>query len=424
MKGVILVENSFVHPYMPNSVPENKKAMLDELGINRVEDIYKSIIPDELLYKERLDIPEPIRSEYELKRHVMGILNRDITTEEYTSFLGAGCYKHQVPAICDEINSRGEFLTAYCGDTYSDHGKMQAIFEYTSMMGELLDTDVVSYTTYDGGQAVASSLCMAVRAVREKGMAGKVILENPTYLGNFETRGEEIAKLAHDAGAYCVVQTEVAALGIMESPVNQGADIVCGDIQPLGMHIQFGGGQAGFIACNQNMDLVEQFPTYMYGITETEKEDTYGWGRAMNYRSSHGSRENAKEYFGTETGLWAITAGVYLASMGPQGMYELGETIIQNAAYLEDILDEIPEVRAKRFENAKFQEFVIDFNRTGKTVEEINKELLKENIFGGKDLSHDFPELGQCALYCVSEITTLEEMEHLRDALKRIVKGE
>lgn len=172
------------------------------------------------------------------------------------------------------------------------------------------------------------------------------------------------------------------------------------------------------------MDLVEQFPTYMYGITETEKEDTYGWGRAMNYRSSHGSRENAKEYFGTETGLWAITAGVYLASMGPQGMYELGETIIQNAAYLEDILDEIPKVRAKRFENAKFQEFVIDFNQTGKTVEEINKELLKENIFGGKDLSHDFPELGQCALYCVSEITTLEEMEHLRDALKRIVKGE
>ena len=176
MKGVILVENSFVHPYMPNSVSENKKAMLDELGINSVEDIYKSIIPDELLYKERLDIPEPIRSEYELKRHVMGILNRDITTEEYTSFLGAGCYKHQVPAICDEINSRGEFLTAYCGDTYSDHGKMQAIFEYTSMMGELLDTDVVSYTTYDGGQAVASSLRMAVRAVREKGMAGKVIL--------------------------------------------------------------------------------------------------------------------------------------------------------------------------------------------------------------------------------------------------------
>ena len=101
------MENSFVHPYMPKSVPENKKAMLDELGINSVEDIYKSIIPDELLYKERLDIPEPIRSEYELKRHVMGILNRDITTEEYTSFLGAGCYKHQVPAICDEINSDG-----------------------------------------------------------------------------------------------------------------------------------------------------------------------------------------------------------------------------------------------------------------------------------------------------------------------------
>lgn len=222
-------------------------------------------------------------------------------------------------------------------------------------------------------------------------------------------------------------QTEVAALGIMESPVNQGADIVCGDIQPLGMHIQFGGGQAGFIACNQNMDLVEQFPTYMYGITETEKEDTYGWGRAMNYRSSHGSRENAKEYFGTETGLWAITAGVYLASMGPQGMYELGETIIQNAAYLEDILDEIPKVRAKRFENAKFQEFVIDFNQTGKTVEEINKELLKENIFGGKDLSQ-FPRAWAMSLCCVSEITDLRRdgassIAHQADCKGGIVMG-
>ena len=100
-----------------------------------------------------------------------GILDKNVSTEEYTSFLGAGCYKHQVPALCDEINSRGEFLTGYCGDTYSDHGKMQAIFEYASMMGELLDADVVSYTNYDGGQAVSSSLRIALRVMEGRGDA-------------------------------------------------------------------------------------------------------------------------------------------------------------------------------------------------------------------------------------------------------------
>lgn len=468
---------AFIHPYMPNSVPEIQEEMLKEIGVDRIEDIYKSIIPDDLIYKERLHLPEPIHSEYELKKHVTGILNQNATTEEYTSFLGAGCYKHQVPAICDELNSRGEFLTAYCGDTYSDHGKMQAIFEYASMMGELLDADVVSYTTYDAGQAVVSSMRIALRVQKarnltknvilvpstmnpeifaqakeycrsvgqikkvaydpktglmdlddlkeklEEGNVGAVFYENPSYLGFLETQGQEIADMAHANGALCIAQPEVAALGIMESPMNQGADLVCGDIQPLGMHIQFGGGQAGFIACRQEVELLEQFPTYMYGIAKTGKEDTFGWGRAMNYRCSHGSRENANEFFGTETGLWGITAGIYLASMGPQGMYELGETIIQNVNYAILKLSEIPGVKANVFGGSNFQEFVVDFTETGKTVKEINQALLDKKIFGGKDLSQDFEELGQSALYCVSELTTADEIEHLAEALKEIAGG-
>ena len=467
----------FIHPYMPNSVPGIKEEMLQELGIKSVKEIYESVIPEELRYKERLDLPEPILSEHELKKHVKGILDKNVSTEEYTSFLGAGCYKHQVPALCDEINSRGEFLTGYCGDTYSDHGKMQAIFEYASMMGELLDADVVSYTNYDGGQAVSSSLRIALRVMEGRGMPKTMLLvpstmnpeiysqadaycrnlaqvqkvayepetglmdladleeklrtgqvaavfyENPSYLGFFETRGQEIADLAHRYGALCIAQPEVAALGIMESPMNQGADIVCGDIQPLGMHIQFGGGQAGFIACQQDVELIRQFPTYMYGIAETGEEGKYGWGRAMNYRCSHGSRENANEYFGTETGLWGITAGVYLASMGPQGMYELGETIIQNVNYAIGKLSEVPGIRANVFKNSNFQEFVVDFTKTGKTVQEINQALLGEKIFGGKDLSKDFPWLGQSALYCVSELTTADDIEHLAEVLQRIVRG-
>ena len=161
----------------------------------------------------------------------------------------------------------------------------------------------------------------------------------------------------------------------------------------------------------------------MYGIAKTGEEGRYGWGRAMNYRCSHGSRENANEYFGTETGLWGITAGVYLASMGPAGMYELGETILQNVNYAIQKLSEVPGIRANVFRNSNFQEFVVDFNETGKTVKEINQALLKEQIFGGKDLSRDFKKLGQSALYCVSELTTADEIEHLAEALDQIIRG-
>ncbi len=470
-------EVTFVHPYMPNSVPKIRKRMLEEIGAESVKEIYKSLIPDDLLYKERLDLPEPIVSEYELRRHVMGILGKNITTEMYTSFLGAGCYRHQIPAVCDELNMRGEFLTAYCGDTYSDHGKMQAIFEYASMMGELLDTDVVSYTTYDAGQSVSSALRIALRVKEAQGRPKGVVLvpstmnpeiysqaaaycrnvaevvkvagdqktgrmdlmdleeklkqenvaavfyENPSYLGFFEEQAEQIASLAHRYDALCIAQPETASLGIIESPVNLGADILCGDIQPLGMHMQFGGGQAGFIACQQRLELMEQFPTYMYGITKTEQEGRYGFGRAMNYRCSHGSRENAREYFGTETGLWGITAGIYLASMGPQGMYELGAAILQKTAYAIKKLSEIEGITVNLFGGKNFQEFVINFDQTKKTTAEINKALLGKKIFGGKDISRDFPQYGQSALYCISELTTEEEILNLREALAEAVRG-
>lgn len=467
----------FVHPYMPNSVPSIKKSMLEEIGVKSVEEIYKSLIPDDLLYKERLDLPEPITSEYELRKHVMGILNKNITSEMYTSFLGAGCYRHQVPAICDELNSRGEFLTAYCGDTYSDHGKMQAIFEYTSMMAELLDMDVVSYTTYDAGQSVSSAFRIALRVKEAEGNTKEVVLvpatmnpeiyaqavaycrnvaeivkiasdertglmdlqdledklkqgnaaavfyENPSYLGFFEVQAEQIAELAHKYDAFCIAQPEVASLGIIESPANLGADILCGDIQPLGMHMQFGGGQAGFIASQQKLEIMEQFPTYMYGITETGQKGRYGWGRAMNYRCSHGSREKAREYFGTETGLWGITAGIYLASMGPQGMYELGETILQKTSYAIQQLSDVEGIVVNLFGGTNFQEFVINFDQTKKTVMQINQSLLKKKIFGGKDLSEDFPQYGQSALYCISELTTEEEIRDLKEALTEAVRG-
>lgn len=318
-----------------------------------MEELYRTVIPEDLLFQGTMDLPAPLLSEQALKRHVSRLLAKNTSTEDAISFLGAGCYKRYIPAVCDEIANRSEFLTAYCGDTYSDHGKMQAIFEYASMMAELLELDVVSYPTYDAGQAVSSSFRMALRLrpgrneilvpahmnpeIRSQAAAycrpfgtlvpvenpfgvldladlqaklsprtAAVFLENPAYLGAFEPRAKEIMDLAHQAGAIGIVMPEVSSLGVVTPPSGYGADITCGDIQPLGIHMQYGSGCGGFIAMDNDPDYVNELPTYLYGISETQKDGQYGWGRALYYRCSHASRENAKEYFGTECGLWAI----------------------------------------------------------------------------------------------------------------------
>ena len=144
----------------------------------------------------------------------------------------------------------------------------------------------------------------------------------------------------------------------------------------------------------------------------------------MNERCSHGSRELANEYFGTASGLWAIVAGVYLSLMGPEGMKELGEQILRRTSYAIKKLSEIPQISVDPLGGAKFQEFIINFDPCGKTVREINKFLLEHKIYGGKDLSGDFPKLGQSALYCISEITTVKEIDRLCDILRQAVKEE
>ncbi|MBK5109238.1 MAG: glycine dehydrogenase, partial [Anaerolineales bacterium] len=150
------------YPYIPNSEPGVKKQMLESVGAESVEEFYADI-PEKLRVKGKLDLPPRLMSEYELVRHVEGILSVNQTSREHLNFLGAGCYQHHVPAVCDEINSRGEFLTAYAGEPYDDHGRFQALFEYQSLMGELLNMDVVNVPTYDGFQASATALRMAVR---------------------------------------------------------------------------------------------------------------------------------------------------------------------------------------------------------------------------------------------------------------------
>jgi glycine dehydrogenase subunit 1 len=140
----------------------------------------------------------------------------------------------------------------------------------------------------------------------------------------------------------------------------------------------------------------------------------------LTKRTSHGSRENAKEYYGTAAALWGITAAVYLACMGPQGMADLGENILYLSNYARKLLSRLKNVSI-RFSAYTFKEFTVDFNKTGKTVKEINRALLERGVFGGKDLSGEFPALGQCALYCVTEIQNLESIRTLYSALQDIL---
>ncbi len=461
--------NPTVHPYIPNSEPSIRREMLAQVGARSTEEFYEDV-PAEIRLKRPMNLPPPLPSEYALKRHVEGILAQNRAAGEYISFLGAGCYQHHVPAVCDEVNRRGEFLTAYAGEPYDDHGRFQALFEYASMMGELLNMDVVNVPTYDGYQAAATSLRMASRitgrgealvcrsinpgklskiqdyckpdmairlvdydpasgqmdlvALRAaiSGRTAAIYFENPSYLGTIETRGDEIAQVAHDHGAICVVGVDPTSLGVLAPPADYGADIVCGDIQPLGMHMQYGGGHAGFIASRDEEKVVMEYPSRLFGLAPTSVPGEYGFGDVAFDRTSFAIREEGKEWVGTAAALWGITAGIYLALMGPQGMADMGEGIMQRARYATMQLDQIDGVRAPVLPPPHFKEFVVNFDGTGQSVAEINRALLARGIFGGKDLTAEFPELGQSALFCVTEVHTREEIDRLAAALKEVVE--
>lgn len=453
------------YPYIPNSNEAVRKEMLDFIGAKSVEEIY-SFIPDEVRMKKPLDIPAPFTTEQELSKHMNSILAEDSTCEENISFLGAGCYDHYVPAICDEINGRSEFLTAYSGDTYADHGKCQAFFEFSSMIGELLDLDVISFPTYDGGQAASTALMMSRRIngrskalvpenmnpnllsqmtcycegmqligvkAKENGQmdledlkakldsdVAAVFIQNPCFLGFFEEQGKEIGELAHSVGAEYVVYADPSSLGITEPPADYGADISCGEIQPLGIHMSFGAGLGGYLATRQEEKYVMNYPHHLHNIFKNSKGQ-FGYSRALPERTSYYVRDKGVEYLGTCVGLWTVTAAVYLALMGPEGMRELGENILYKSNYAQKKLAGLKGVTMPYAGSHSFMEFVLNFDGTGKTVAEINKALLAKHIFGGYDLSREMPQLGQSMLVCVTEKTALSDIDKLADALAEIL---
>lgn len=466
-------KESVIYPYIPNSVPEIKEEMLKEIGVKEAETLYGEI-PNNLRFKRKLNLPKPILAEWELKRHVMDILGKNKTCEENLNFLGGGCWQHYVPAVCDEIASRSEFLTAYAGEVYPDLGKYQAFFEFQSEIGELVGMDVVSLPTYSWGCAAGNAVRMASRmtarnevllpetisperlaiirtfcksAVRkaridvrlisydsktglldleslENEISSKtaaVYIENPSYLGFIESQSERISKIAHDNGAMSIVGVDPISLGVVAPPADYGADIVVGTAQTLGIHMNCGGGGIGFIASRDEEKYVAEYPSLLISISNTVQEGEYGFGICAYQRTSYASRDKAKDWVGTTTGLWTIVAAVYMALMGPCGFKEIGQTIIQKAHYAIKLLSEIGGISLP-FSSNSFKEFIVNFDGAGMSVTDVNKALLSHSIHGGKDISREFPELGNSALYCITEIHSRQDIENLVSALKEILK--
>lgn len=458
-----------VFPYIPNSVPEVKAEMLKAVGISSTEDIFAEI-PDKLRFKGELQVPPRLKSEYELRRHIEGLFAKNKDCKEYIGFLGGGVYNHYSPSVVTTVMERDEFLTSYVGDAYADHGKWMAHFEYASCMAELLEMDAVNTPTYDWGMAAATAIRMASRITSrdealvcaavspdrlacmknyswsavptftmvktdpetglvdlkdlEAKMTDKVAVfyfENPSFFGVIEHQGTQIAEIVHAKGGVVAAGVDPISLGVLEAPAKYGVEIAVGDIQGLGIPMSCGGGQGGFVATQDEPKYFGEFPALMFGITPTIVEGEYGFGEALFERTSYGSREKAKDFLGTMAQLHGIGAGVYLALMGPQGMAEIGEGIMQRSAYLAGRLNGLKGIKAPVFSAPFFKEFVVNFDGAGTTVAKVNKALLERKIFGGKDLSTWFPELGQSALYCVTEVHTKGDLDALVGALEEVL---
>ena len=457
-------QKPFIHPYIPNSVPEVKGRMMREIGIDDVEELFS-----DLPVKSRPpNLPGPM-TEYELRRHIEGILAK--SRDDLVVFCGSGCWPHYVPAVVDEIINRTEFKTAYLGEPEAEKGKMQALFEFQSLVAELIEMDVVINSVYSESSAAGEAANMARRltgrseilvprnmnieklqvmksytewsggrinpiAYRHKdgrldindlrkkisSKTAAVFIDNPSYLGVLEDQVDGIAETAHGHGALYLVSVDPSSLGVMRPPGDYDADIVVGSGQPLGLHMNYGGNSLGFFGCRSEQRYLDQLPGYVAAITTTiDGKDKAYLDTLWEKRHFFFQRENATSMIGSSSNLCAIGAAVYLSLLGPQGMRDLGEGIIQRTAYAIQEISRIKRIQTPIFNRPHFKEFTINFDRTGKTVKEVNRVLLnRHGIVGGKDLSVDFPELGQSALFCVTEVHVSEDIDRLADAIRQL----
>ena len=454
------------HPYLPNSAPQIKGRILKEIGIGSIDDLY-SDIPEGLRFTDSLEILGPL-PESEVRRTLEGILrkNREFVCPP---FLGGGVWPHYVPAVVDEIVHRAEFLTSYTPyQPEISQGMLQALFEYQSLICELVGLDAANSSMYDWATALGEAARMASRLTRRneflvpalmhperlqvlrsyaepagirvvkvgydhetgqmdlEDLAGKVsretagvYVENPSYLGFVEEKVEEIAEMIHERGGLFVVGVDPISLGLLRPPGDYGADIVVGEGQPLGNHMNYGGPLLGIFACRGDLRMVRQMPGRVVGLTTTLEGGRRGFCITLQTREQHIRRERATSNICTNEALCAVAAAVYLSLLGPEGLRDLCKLIVSRSHYAMRRLSKLPGVRVPLFNSFHFKEFTLRLE--GLSYREVHEGLFQRGIHGGKYLGGEFPELGETALFCVTEVHSKGDIDRLVEAMGEVV---
>ena len=446
--------------------------MLGALGIQKIDELFADI-PEAHRFPE-LSLP-PAMSEMEILRDIEDLAGRNTSGSGFPggrtlSFAGAGAYRHFIPSVVSYLAGRGEFTTAYTPyQPEASQGTLQAIFEYQSMLCDLLDMDVVNASHYDGATAVAEAAIMAVRSTRGRdkvvfsgtlhpeyievaktylqpqgitvevvgspespGSSGAdaaavlaavdqstaaLIVQNPDFLGRIlDISG--LADEVHTRGALLVLHVDPIATALFKSPGSLGADIVTGEGQPLGIPVSFGGPYLGIFATRSSR--VRKMPGRVVGQT-TDAEGRRGFVLTLSTREQHIRREKATSNICTNQGLMALRAAIYLATMGPTGLREVAERCYQNAHYAADRLAEIPGCSVNVGTTTPyFKEFVLT---TRLPADTLISRVAGNGVIPGVPLSRYFPRRTHDLLVAVTELFTRQDIDYLADTVRAAVEG-
>lgn len=433
----------FRSPYVPNTDPD-RRSMLDAIGVDSVAELFDDI-PENYLNSD-LDIPSA-RDELELGRYARELAAMNRVPGDYACFLGAGSYRHHIPAVVRQITGRSEYMTAYTPyQPEVSQGTLQTAFEFQTLVSQLTGMDVANLGMYDGSTSLAEAALMAARITRrdrvaildsvsplyrevldtytqapglgidvvsasdaEIGEPACLIVQQPNFFGYMEDM-ERLAELAHSNGALLIVSADPVSLGMFRAPGDYGADIVVGEGQALGVPPTFGGPYVGLFACKQS--YIRQMPGRIVGKTvDTRGRDAYVL--TLQTREQHIRRERATSNICTAVALIALMSTVYMASFGKHGLRHIAELCYHKSHYAADLISEIPGYSLP-VEGTFFQEFVVECPAP---PSEINRRLLDHKIIGGLDVSD---QIDNGMLVCVTEMNSREEIEGLASALAKV----
>ncbi|HEX5236063.1 MAG TPA: aminomethyl-transferring glycine dehydrogenase subunit GcvPA [Silvibacterium sp.] len=431
--------------YLPKSDAE-RAAMLSDIGAASIDTLF-SVIPEEYRLTRDLNVPRQM-GESEIVDHFKAAAQAN--ANGYTSFLGAGAYRHYRPVVIDALVQRGEFLTSYTPyQAEITQGTLQAIFEFQTMICELTGMGIANASMYDGSTAAAEAVMMAVRVTGRDGVlvartahpeyrevmhtyaqhqgheareidyapdgridlvaldaaisdqTACVLVQSPNFFGVIEDI-PAIADITHKKGALLVVSiAEAVSLGIVRPPIE--ADIVSMEAQSFGVALSYGGPYCGVLAAKEK--YLRQMPGRLVGETK-DTQGRRGFVLTLSTREQHIRREKATSNICTNQALVALMATVFMTVYGKQGMRDLAIQNLAKAKYAVDTLGKQGKLLFAK--TPRFHEFVL---QTEETPKQLQTRLLENKIIGGLSLKKWYPELGNATLWCATELTTKEQID-------------